>query len=197
MAGDGEAVRSLWEEHRRWVAAVILAHKPAFEDLEDLLQEVAMTLIAKIDTLREETNLRAWLRTVAVNAARAAGRSGRYRPRTELPDDLGAAGESIDDHAERDRVRRMLARIDQLPDTYREPLMLRAVKGLRSKQIADLLGVQPATVDTRIARARRMLREIEDETTDGGDERSGRRRPEMGLETRARTGGPLFRSERG
>ncbi len=65
MGGDRGAIRRLWEENRRWVAAVLLAHKPALEELDDLLQEVAMTLVSKIHTLREETNFRAWLRTVA------------------------------------------------------------------------------------------------------------------------------------
>ena len=58
MRGDGEAIRALWEQHRRWIAAVLLAHKPSFEELEDLLQEVVVVFVSKVNTLREETNLR-------------------------------------------------------------------------------------------------------------------------------------------
>lgn len=161
MDGDMAAVQALWQEHRRWIAAVILAHKPQFADLEDLLQEVAMTLVTKINTLREESNLRAWLRAVAVNTARAAGRSERSRPATrgsaaDLDDSIAIVDRSgrIDDES-----RRVLALAAQLPDTYREPLMLKAVHGLRSRQIACILGIPEATVDTRVSRARRMLRE--------------------------------------
>jgi RNA polymerase sigma-70 factor (ECF subfamily) len=172
MRGDAEAIRALWELHRRWIAAVLLAHKPGFEDLDDLLQEVAVTFVAKINTLREETNLRAWLRTIAVNAARAAGRRGRLRSGGERYDDerhhdngshcfsgttgRNGAAETISREHE---TRRMLERVARLPEAYREPLLLRAVQGMRSRQIADTLGIAPATVDTRIARARRMLRE--------------------------------------
>ena len=164
MAGDGEAIGALWELHRRWIAAVLLAHKPAFEDLEDLLQEVAVTFVSKVNTLRDETSLRAWLRTIALNAARAAGRSGKYRPRPHLPpeDRLPSCG-SVDHRlADDEHVRQMLRRLARLPEAYREPLLLRAVKGLRSKQIAELLDIPPATVDTRIARARRMLRQADE-----------------------------------
>src|SRR5688572_6190035 len=45
VRGDQEAVRALWQENRRWVAAVILAHKPREADLEDLLQDVAMSFV--------------------------------------------------------------------------------------------------------------------------------------------------------
>jgi RNA polymerase sigma-70 factor (ECF subfamily) len=169
QGGDPEAIRTLWEEHRRWIAAVLLAHKPAFEDLDDLLQEVAVTIVSKLDTLRDEANLRAWLRTVALNIARAAGRSGRYRPRTELPDhDLHDPNGSADDPVTQDEhTCRLLRRLAQLPESYREPLMLRATRGLASRQIGEILGIPQATVDTRIARARRMLREATDDGQDG------------------------------
>lgn len=165
MRGDGEAIRMLWEQNRRWIAAVVLAHKPAFEDLEDLLQEVAVTFVTKVSTLREEAHLRAWLRTVAINTARAAGRARKYRPRPDLPEDDAMperAPALADDIAAAEQTRRLMARVGRLPEAYREPLMLRAMNGMRSKQIAEVLGIPAATVDTRIARARRMLREVEE-----------------------------------
>jgi RNA polymerase sigma-70 factor (ECF subfamily) len=53
--------------------------------------------------------------------------------------------------------------VSQLPEAYREPLMLKAVHGLRTRQIAEALNIEEATVDTRVSRARRMLREMLDE----------------------------------
>ena len=53
MGGDRAAMDALWHEHRRWIAAVLLAHKSPDDQVEDLLQEVAMTIVAKINTLRE------------------------------------------------------------------------------------------------------------------------------------------------
>ncbi|MEE8458695.1 MAG: sigma factor-like helix-turn-helix DNA-binding protein, partial [Phycisphaerales bacterium] len=57
-----------------------------------------------------------------------------------------------------------------LSDTYREPLMLRALHGMRGRHIAEILDLSEATVETRIARARRMLRELAAGTDD--DERA-------------------------
>jgi len=160
-AGDEDALQSLWEQNRRWVAAVLLAHKPSFEELDDLLQDVAATFVSKIATLRDHANFRAWIRTVAINTARAAGRSGRLRRTQEYVDDWaeGAIPPADTSVAFTEQAREMLERVESLPETYREPLLLRALQGYRSRRIADILGVSPATVDTRIARARRMLAE--------------------------------------
>ncbi len=156
--GDPEALGSLWHEHRRWIAAVLLAHKPRRVELEDLLQEVAITLVSKVQTLRDGTKIRAWLRTVAVNAARASARSvaagGAMGPQERAH--LAEAGQAVTADEE---AQRLLERVLELPELYREPLMLRAVHGLRTRQIAEILQIAAPTVDTRIARARRMLRE--------------------------------------
>ncbi len=160
--GDRAAMDALWHEHRRWIAAVLLAHKSLDDQLEDLLQDVAMTLVSKISTLRDPRNVRAWLRTVAINAARASARARRARPRpvTLGLEPAGSAGDTPTSIAVDDEARRMLDLAMRLPETYREPLMMRAVHGIRGRQIAEILDLSEATVETRIARARRMLRDL-------------------------------------
>ena len=163
--GNREAMVSLWQEHRRWIAAVLLTHKSPQDQLEDLLQEVAMTLVGKIETLRDPRNVRSWLRTVAINTARASARARRARPKpTTLSHDPMAPPRtaSSSGHLD-DEARRMLNLAQRLPESYREPLMLRAVQGMRGKHIAAILNLSEATVETRIARARRMLRELSNE----------------------------------
>ncbi|MCA9292542.1 MAG: hypothetical protein KDA20_01870, partial [Phycisphaerales bacterium] len=85
LAGDAsgmaEPLRELWHAHRRWVAAVVLAHKPHEADLEDLLQEIALRLVASPPTEQDARAIRAWLRTVAINVARTAGRRQTVRRR--------------------------------------------------------------------------------------------------------------------
>jgi len=161
--GDRPAMDALWQEHRRWVAAVLLAHKSPDDQLEDLLQDVAMTIVGKINTVRETHHVRAWLRTVAVNVARASARARRARPRLAPlaveppgPDRTGAGGGA----GVNDEARRLMDLAGRLPVSYREPLMLRAVHGMRGRHIAEILDLSEATVETRISRARRMLRDL-------------------------------------
>lgn len=171
MNGDREAMTALWHAHRRWIAAVLLAHKSPEDHVEDLLQEVAMTIVARIDTLRETRHVRAWLRTVAINAARASARAKRSRPRLAplAVDPLGRDGSVATDAAADDEARRIMRLAARLPEAYREPLMLRALHGMRGRHIAEILDLSEATVETRIARARRMLRELADGSSDDTD----------------------------
>lgn len=163
IAGDRDALRRVWQEHRRWVAAILLAYKPRGADLDDLLQLVAVQLVRKVGEVREPGAFRPWLRVVAINAARAEGRKAsrngallRLARDRETPPPGHAAG----DPAEREEAGRLLGLAAQLPDAYREPLLLRCVRGMSYRQIGAVMDLPETTIETRIARGRRMLREM-------------------------------------
>jgi RNA polymerase sigma-70 factor, ECF subfamily len=166
IAGEREALSLLWQSSRRWVATVLLAHKPRDADLEDLLQVVAMQMCRKISTVNEPKAFKSWLRTVAINAARQEGRKTSNRKRSMLrlvglehsndrspsPADVIAA--------ESDESRKIYQAAMSLPMGYREPVLMRCVRSMSYQQIGEVLELPTTTIETRIARGRRMLREI-------------------------------------
>lgn len=167
MRGDAEALRRVWEANRRWVAGVLLAFKPREAELEDLLQEVAMAFVRKITELRDPGALRPWLRTIAINAARLDARRTKSRPdrgRTTLrlsgqePEQPNPEERHLDDSA-REEAHRVLDLAQELPEAYREPVLLRCVRGMSYREISEVTGLPETTIETRIARGRRMLRE--------------------------------------
>lgn len=170
-AGDRAAVAEVWQANRRWIAAVLAAHAPAGTDVEDLLQEVAATLMAKCHHIRDAASLRGWLRVVAVNAARMAARSrsierravGEYAMLARASVDPVGTAPSIRAADDRESTLDLVSRI---PPLYSEPLLLQSVQGLSQRQISELLDVPETTVETRLARARRMLRQLAS-TTEG------------------------------
>ena len=116
--------------------------------------------------------LRPWLRTVAINAARAAGRNTR-RQRAKLgwqvsnddhADDVGLPAPQGDEPAgtvaQHEESGRLTQLAQRLPEGYREPLILKCVRGMSYRQIGALMGLPETTIETRIARGRRMLREM-------------------------------------
>lgn len=157
--GDQDALRAVWRAHRAWVAAIVLAHKPREAELEDLLQTVALTMVRRIGDVRDERAFRPWLRTVAINTARAAGRKQTIERRARLRLASRGEEESADPAAGQDG-RSILDLARQLPDGYREPLLLRCVKGMSYREISNVLELPETTIETRIARGRRMLREL-------------------------------------
>jgi RNA polymerase sigma-70 factor, ECF subfamily len=183
IRGEADALRAVWQANRRWVAAVLLAHKPRETELEDLLQEVAMAYVRMIGKLRDEATLKPWLRTIAINAARAAGRDATRRRQgmtwsrgSEVAGAAGA-GQAADraggmsepasrgagpeeEIGQREAAERLVQLAAQLPDGYREPLILKAVRGMSYREIGRVMELPETTVETRIARGRRMLREL-------------------------------------
>lgn len=154
------AVSAMWREHRRWVSAIVLAHKPREVELEDLVQEVAVRLVAHAHELRDPTAIRPWLRSVALNVARSAGRKQRVRRDAKETIRQNAPRPTEDaPPSERDEI---LDAALSLPETYREPLILRTMRGMSYKQISDTLGIPVTTIETRLVRARRMLRDALD-----------------------------------
>lgn len=174
MAGDLSALEALWSANRRWIAAILLAHKPRWVDVEDLLQDVGTTLVRKVGELREPGALRPWLRTVAINAARAAARErGKVERTSGLSlDDAHQISDSGDRRGRlvpfgaggraetSEEASRLMGFAMELPEGYREPLLLKCIKDMSYRQIGELMGLPESTIETRIARGRRMLREL-------------------------------------
>lgn len=166
IRGDEEALRRVWHDHRRWVAAVLLAHMPRTAELDDLLQEVAVAVVAKISGLRDAAAFKPWLRAVAMSIAKTSARRTNVRKAGWLKvvsfgggksDQEGAAGDGAPGTLAEGR--RLMDLCAELPDGYREPLVLKCVQGMSYRQIGEVMNLPETTIETRIARARKMLRE--------------------------------------
>lgn len=171
--GDGRALDLLWRSHRRWVAAIVIAHRPRTVDVDDLMQEVAVKFLDKIDTLRDPEAFRPWLRRIVLNVCRGTARGlkptltlvergdgpGGLPGRGEVATPAAGAPRGDEVAATDDAARHVLAQALTLPPEYREPLLLRCLRSLSYQQIGELLDLPVTTIETRLARARRMLRE--------------------------------------
>jgi RNA polymerase sigma factor (sigma-70 family) len=129
---------------------------------EDFLQQTFLRLAEYGPELRADSDLRAWLYTVARNAFLAHVRSRRHsaeHPNLELIADYSADAEA----------RLLLGDVEQALDRLRvedrELLLLIGVEGLEPRAVAHILGVDPVTLRKRLARARqRLLHELEQRT---------------------------------
>ena len=60
--------------------------------------------------------------------------------------------------------------IDELPEPFRLVFMTRVIEGMNVEETAEILGLKPETVKTRLHRARNMLRDnVETQDRPGGD----------------------------
>jgi RNA polymerase sigma factor (sigma-70 family) len=165
-AGEAAALDRLWRDNRRWLAVVLLAHMPREGEIEDLLQEVALKVMTGIKSLEDPAKLRPWLRKVACNTALSAGRKAGLRRRIlrrlethhqEIADPRSERGLASFEASL--AARRALEAAKELPPEYREPLLLRVLEGMSQRKIAESLELPETTIESRLVRARRLLRQ--------------------------------------
>lgn len=141
-------------------------------EAEDALQDAYLDAYRHMDDFRGDAQLSTWLTRIVVNQSLMRLRRQK-RERVIVPFDRGERqdpGQEVDvpdDKAEppssaamRAEVRRLLEqRIDQLPVAFRTVFVMREVEDMTVEETADCLGIRPATVRTRLFRARALLRE--------------------------------------
>ena len=164
-AGRPEALEDVIDRHGPWVRGVVFAVLGNANDVDDVLQKVWLRLWERREQLAGLDNWRSWLHTLARNAAidvrrSAARRRGLWQQVKLLwsPDHGRYRSADCDLQAAEERNTTLRA-IEALDEKYRVVLVLRVWRGLGYRDIARTLGITPQAVETRLVRARRMLRE--------------------------------------
>jgi RNA polymerase sigma-70 factor (ECF subfamily) len=141
-------------------------------EAEDVVQAAYVNAYASLGSFRGEANLATWLTRIVLNEA--LGRRRRQRPVVglEVLDAEAWRGGpamsethklSSDADPERAVARRQVRQlietaVDGLPESFRIVFVMRDVQELSIEETADVLGLPPATVKTRLHRARNQLR---------------------------------------
>ena len=150
QAGNRAAFGELYGRYARMIHGILLAHV-RYADAEDLMQDVFVRAMEQLSRLRECGAFGGWLASIARHAAFDHHR--RIRAVTGLPAEL-AGGDAADGDAFE-----TLALIQQLPEAYREPLVLRLVEGMTGPEIAERTGLTHSSVRVNLCRGMKLLRE--------------------------------------
>lgn len=141
-------------------------------DAEDLVQETYMKAWRAYDSYEEGTNLRAWLFRIMTNTYINKYNAKMRRPtETELDDveelylyrRLGTIDQSRMSASAEDQMMELFTddevknAIEELPETFRMPLLLSDVDGFSYKEIAEMLDIPIGTVMSRLHRGRKAM----------------------------------------
>lgn len=163
-AGDGDAFDQIHEIFNARLFTFLARLSNRRDLAEDLLEETWLRLVKHAHRLRPDTNLAAWLFTVArhlhvsycrtrlLEDSRQAALIGLWPSASgeRTPFELLEASEA------QQRIARAVA---SLPIIYREAFLLSAVEGLKPSQAADVCGVSSEAMRQRLSRARQLLAE--------------------------------------
>lgn len=171
--GDSEGlyhVKRKFHDKLYAVAYRICNNRP---DAEEVMQDVYMTAVQKIDRFEERSTLATWLYRITVNAALMKRRSQRHSKSMVSMDSVGpflGQDENVLRFDEEARpqddllmVKELYGKIqeivDSLPEIYQSVFSLRDLQGYSIKETSRILKTTPAAIKSRLHRGRFFIRE--------------------------------------
>lgn len=176
LSGDETAFDQIVERFQDMVFNLSLRLLGRWDEAHDLSQEVFLQVYRKLGTFRREASLRTWIYRIVVNRAKNRQRWWRRREgemtavsledaerqgSMEITSAVGLGDEASPDRVlQQKELSRMLQEaIATLPFDQRTILLLKEIEGLAYDEIARTLDLPLGTVKSRLARARRALRD--------------------------------------
>jgi len=159
QAGDDAARERVAERALRVALRTALAVIGERETAADVAQDVALTAMRRLGSIRDPRAFDAWVHRVALRESVRAVRRRRLTQRREIAIHSGLEDHAAGPQAAEDVELRlvMAERLRALPDRQRAAVVLRYVHDLPDERIADALGCRVGTVHALLSRARSAL----------------------------------------
>lgn len=168
---DEAAIRAIIQTHNRRLYRLARSVVRDDGEAEDVLQEAYFRAFSALAEFRGDCSLATWLRRIVLNEALQRVRRRREPPTAQV--DLPKASDNnvipfpMSSQQANDPERAMAQRqlcqlleraIDALPEDFRTVLVARVIEDMSIEETAELLGIRPETVKTRLHRARALLK---------------------------------------
>ncbi len=172
-AGEGEAFDALIGTYSADVYAMLYRLTENAEEAADLTQETFLSALGAIKGFRGDSGLKTWLFRIAINHSRNRFRWWKRRQRDatvsldaevgnselKVHETISDKGKSPEESAiSNEREMALVNALNEMPEIFREVIVLCDLEGLSYDEISVTLGVNIGTVKSRIARGREDLR---------------------------------------
>jgi RNA polymerase sigma-70 factor (ECF subfamily) len=160
IEGDESTFNNLVQRHKEKVRNIIYLTIGNHDLVDDIAQEVFLTVYKNLNNFRFESQFTTWLYRITVNKCKDHLRKMKIRnifsPIKDSEEELGY-NPTPDDSDIKEIVQNAIAK---LPEKLRIPLLLKDIEGLSYQEIAESVQCEIGTVKSRIFRAREGLRDI-------------------------------------
>lgn len=178
-AGSEEAFAVLIAQYHQPLYSLIARSLNDPADAADITQEVFIKVFRSIRSFHGDASLRTWLYRIALHEASNQRRWWSRHKKQEITMDTPAESDSGDegglclsatladhsdspfDRAAQSEVReRVEGALRQLPEAFRNVIILREIEGFAYEEISEILNVNIGTVKSRLTRGRSALRTL-------------------------------------
>jgi len=161
VGGDERAFAAIFRRYHQSLYRFCLAIVGNPEDAQDALQNTMMKVLRALPGEERKIDLKPWLYRIAHNESIDLLR--RRRETRPLDVEHAAPGYGLaEDAATRERLRRLVADMRELPERQREVLVMRELAGLDFEEIGTALETSGAVARQTLYEARMSLRQMEE-----------------------------------
>lgn len=144
--------KTVWDLYAQDIRRFILSKVKDAAIADDLLQETFIKVHVKLDSLKDDRKIKAWVFSIARYTVIDCFRQNNLRHSIDEKDIVEEQANS--EHTREDCLRGI---IKALPKKYRSPLILADIQGLKQAQISERLDLPLPTVKSQIQRARKLV----------------------------------------
>jgi len=165
LNGDHQAFGEIVERYQSLICSITYSATGNLAASEDLAQDTFIAAWKHLADLRDRNCLRAWLcgiaRNVTKNFLRRRTRdvAGRAVPLDRTAEPEAQAPSPRDQAISKEQESILWRALEEIPDIYREAMILYYREGQSVRLVADALGLSEGTVKQRLSRGRKMLKE--------------------------------------
>jgi RNA polymerase sigma factor (sigma-70 family) len=175
--GDDTAFIEVVDTYKKKIISLCYSYTQELYEAEDLSQEVFISLYKNIGNFRRECSLSTYIYRIAVS--RCIDYTRKRSIRNFLTGLLHIEKDNDEDWVEKDYVRQI---IKDLPKELKSAIVMYYYIGLSQKEIGEILGVTPKTVEGRIYRAKQKIKiQIEKEEYKDGSRMGSYRQDNTGI----------------
>ena len=169
--GDETAFTELIQKYSRRIYQIAWAILQNREDAEEVTQDTFIRIHRALPSFRGDSQFTTWIHTIAANLAKNKYQWNKSRGTLSNVSMNASQDESEqtldfpDEHPSpqqqilwSERSQQLQQALAEMPETYKQALLLHNVDGLQYDEIASILQCEIGTVKSRIARAREFLR---------------------------------------
>jgi RNA polymerase sigma factor (sigma-70 family) len=166
--GRPEAYRSLVDGYGDQVYNTVLSMMQREADAEDVSQEVFIAVYRHVGNFRADAKLSTWIYRIAVTKSLEALRKGSRKRESvteSLSDETGRLPAASFNHPgvlseNRERAAVLFRALDRLPEKQKTAFVLHKTEGLSYAEIAEVMELTLASVESLIYRARQGLQKL-------------------------------------
>ncbi|MBP5771947.1 MAG: sigma-70 family RNA polymerase sigma factor [Bacteroidaceae bacterium] len=161
--GDADALGELYKAYAQRMRGVCRRYISDEQTVEDVLHDAFVIIFTSFDRLRDVRRAEQWMMAITRNVASKCKEHLEALPTVSL-EETSEVGLMVAEDEERDvrgvPLSEVVRMIDRLPAGYGQVFRLSVFEGMTHKEIAAMLGIEPHSSSSQLARAKKMLRKM-------------------------------------